>query len=60
MLLRWGLVPSWARDHDAVILFDAAYEAYISDPQLPRSIYEIEGARQCAIELWRPTYLKVS
>jgi LL-diaminopimelate aminotransferase len=42
---------SWARDHDAVILFDAAYEAYISDPQLPRSIYEIEGARQCAIEL---------
>jgi LL-diaminopimelate aminotransferase len=42
---------SWARDHDAVILFDAAYEAYISDPHLPRSIYEIEGARQCAIEL---------
>ncbi len=34
----------------AVILFDAAYEAFIVDPSLPRSIYEIEGARHCAIE----------
>lgn len=42
---------SWARAHDAVILFDAAYEAYISDPELPRSIYEIPGAKDCAIEL---------
>lgn len=42
---------SWARANDAVILFDAAYEAYISDPDLPRSIYEIPGAKDCAIEL---------
>jgi LL-diaminopimelate aminotransferase len=42
---------AWARAHDAVILYDAAYEAYISDPALPRSIYEIAGARDCAIEL---------
>ena len=33
-----------------MILFDAAYEAYISDPQIPHSIYEIDGARDCAIE----------
>jgi LL-diaminopimelate aminotransferase len=42
---------AWARETDAIILFDAAYEAYISDPSLPRSIYEIEGARDCALEL---------
>ncbi len=42
---------AWARKHDAVILFDAAYEAYISDPSLPRSIYEIPGAKDCALEL---------
>ncbi|MDB4956733.1 MAG: dapL [Myxococcales bacterium] len=47
-LERW---VAWARKHDAVILFDAAYESYISDPALPRSIYEIEGAKECAIEL---------
>ena len=41
---------AYAREHDAVILYDAAYEAFIQDPDLPRSIYEIEGARQCAIE----------
>jgi LL-diaminopimelate aminotransferase len=46
-LARW---VSWARANDAVILFDAAYEAYIQDPALPRSIYEIEGAKECAIE----------
>ncbi len=40
----------FARTHDALILFDAAYEAYIQDPDLPHSIYEIEGARDCAIE----------
>ena len=34
-----------------MILFDAAYESYIADPSLPRSIYEIPGARSCAIEL---------
>lgn len=40
----------WARRHDAVILFDAAYVAYISDAALPHSIFEIDGARECAIE----------
>jgi LL-diaminopimelate aminotransferase len=40
----------YARLHEAVILYDAAYEAYISDPAIPRSIYEIPGARDCAIE----------
>ncbi|MDQ3368120.1 MAG: LL-diaminopimelate aminotransferase [Myxococcota bacterium] len=47
-LERW---VAWARANDAIILFDAAYESYISDPALPRSIYEIEGARECALEL---------
>jgi len=42
---------AWAREHDAVILYDAAYDAFIRDPALPRSIYEIEGARSCAIEM---------
>ena len=41
----------WARAHDAVLLFDAAYDAFIQDPALPHSIYEIEGARECAIEM---------
>ena len=40
----------YARENDAVILFDAAYEAYIQDPAIPHSIFEIEGARDCAIE----------
>ncbi len=40
----------YALAHDALILFDAAYEAFITDPELPHSIYEIEGARNCAIE----------
>ncbi len=40
----------WALAHDAVILFDAAYEAFITDKRYPHSIYEIEGARKCAIE----------
>jgi LL-diaminopimelate aminotransferase len=34
----------------AIILFDAAYEAFITDPSIPHSIYEIEGAKRCAIE----------
>jgi LL-diaminopimelate aminotransferase len=42
---------AWARKNDSIILFDAAYESYISDPSLPRSIYEIDGARECALEL---------
>ena len=40
----------YALEHGSVILYDAAYRAYISDPELPRSIYEVEGARGCAIE----------
>lgn len=40
----------YALENDSVILFDAAYEAFIRDKSLPRSIYEIEGARKCAIE----------
>ena len=41
---------SYALAHEAVILFDSAYEAFITDPALPRSIYAIEGAKRCAIE----------
>jgi len=44
---RW---VSWARDAGAIILFDAAYEGYISDPDIPHSIYEVPGAREVAIE----------
>lgn len=40
----------YAKKNDAIILFDAAYEAFIQDPEIPHSIYEIEGARDCAIE----------
>lgn len=40
----------YALANDAVILFDAAYEAFIQDSSLPRSIYEIDGAKRCAIE----------
>jgi LL-diaminopimelate aminotransferase len=40
----------YARANRAIILFDAAYEAFVRDPALPRSIYEIEGARDVAIE----------
>lgn len=46
-------LKSWveyARKNQAIILFDAAYEAFIRDPELPHSIYEIEGAREVAIE----------
>ncbi len=41
----------YAKKHKAIILFDAAYAEYISDPKLPRSIYEIPGAYSCAIEI---------
>lgn len=41
----------YATSEGAVILFDAAYEAFVSAPDVPRSIFEIEGARECAIEL---------
>lgn len=40
----------YAKNNNSIIFFDAAYEAYITDPSLPHSIYEIEGARDCAIE----------
>ncbi len=46
-LARW---VEYARKHDAILLFDAAYEGYISDPEIPHSIFEIPGARDCAIE----------
>ena len=46
-LKRW---VDYAREHEAVIFYDAAYEAYIRDPEVPHSIYEIEGAREVAIE----------
>jgi LL-diaminopimelate aminotransferase len=46
-LARW---VEWARANGAILLFDAAYEAYIREPGLPHSIFEIPGARECAIE----------
>ncbi len=41
---------NYAQENDSLILFDAAYEAFITNPELPHSIYEIEGAKDCAIE----------
>ncbi len=46
-LKKW---VEYARSHKALILFDAAYEAFIQDTSLPHSIYEIDGAREVAIE----------
>ena len=46
-LKKW---VDYALANNAVIRFDSAYEAFISDPELPRSIYAIEGAKKCAIE----------
>jgi LL-diaminopimelate aminotransferase len=46
-------LENWVRfalEHEAVILYDAAYEAYIAETGIPHSIYEIAGARRCAIE----------
>jgi LL-diaminopimelate aminotransferase len=40
----------YAKANGSIIFFDAAYEAFITDPSLPHSIYEIDGARDCAIE----------
>lgn len=40
----------YALNNDMLLLFDAAYEAFIGDSNLPRSIYEIEGAKKCAVE----------
>ena len=47
-LSRW---VEYARANHSVILFDAAYEAFIEDPDVPHSIYEIEGAQEVAIEI---------
>ncbi|XFA72262.1 LL-diaminopimelate aminotransferase [Thermosynechococcaceae cyanobacterium Okahandja] len=41
---------NYARAHRSILFFDAAYEAFITDPAIPHSIYEIPGARECAIE----------
>lgn len=40
----------YAKLNDAIILFDAAYEAFIQDPEIPHSIFEIDGARDCCVE----------
>lgn len=42
---------AYALKNDAVIIYDAAYESFISDPEIPRSIFAVEGAKKCAIEL---------
>jgi LL-diaminopimelate aminotransferase len=47
VLSKW---VDFAREKKAVILFDAAYEAFITEPEIPRSIYEIDGAKEVAIE----------
>ncbi len=48
-LQRW---VDWANEQQAVIIFDAAYESFITDPDVPHSIYELPGAQECAIELF--------
>jgi len=52
VLTRNQLKPwvDYALAHGTLLLFDSAYEAYVSNPDVPRSIYEIDGARRCAIE----------
>ena len=53
-VLRKDALKTWvdyARRERAVIIFDAAYESYIREADVPRSIYEVEGARECAIEI---------
>ena len=47
-LKRW---VDFAKEHGSLIIFDAAYEAFIEDESLPHSIFEIEGAQSCAIEI---------
>jgi LL-diaminopimelate aminotransferase len=46
-LTQW---VEYARKHNAILLYDAAYEAFVRDPAIPHSIFEIPGARDCAIE----------
>ncbi|MBR2579311.1 MAG: LL-diaminopimelate aminotransferase, partial [Clostridia bacterium] len=47
-LKKW---VDYALENQAIILFDAAYEAFIEDPDLPHSIFEIEGSKECVIEI---------
>jgi len=47
LIIKW---VDYARDNKALILYDAAYESFVRDDSLPKSIYEIDGARQVAIE----------
>lgn len=47
-LQKW---VDYANEHQSVIIYDAAYEAYISEKDIPHSIYECEGAESCAIEI---------
>ena len=47
-LTRW---VRYAQEHKSIIIYDAAYEAFIQDPEIPHSIYEIEGAKEVAIEV---------
>ncbi len=47
-LKKW---VDFALENDAIILYDAAYEAFITEDNIPRSIYAVEGARKCAIEM---------
>lgn len=41
----------YAREHQSIIIFDSAYEAFIEEPDIPHSIYEVEGAKEVAIEV---------
>ncbi len=41
----------YARENKSVIIFDAAYSAFVKDPSLPRTIFEVKGAKECAIEI---------
>ncbi|MDD3078944.1 MAG: LL-diaminopimelate aminotransferase [Paludibacter sp.] len=47
-LKKW---VDYAIEHDSIIVYDAAYQAYINEPDVPKSIYEIKGARKVAIEI---------
>ena len=46
-LKKW---VDYANEHESIIMFDAAYERFITEPDIPHSIFEIEGAKTCAIE----------
>lgn len=48
LLQKW---IDFANENGSVILFDAAYEAFIEDPEIPHSIFELDGAKTCAIEI---------